>query len=182
MAHVPLREDLPGIRGLMAFRPDTGKVLMQLAEVLLRGASTLTRGERELIAAFVSTRNDCTFCSRSHAAFAAAQIDGGTDVVEAARRDPGSAPISLKLRRLLAIAERVQESGKKVDDEVLAAARTAGASDMEIHDTVLIASAFCMFNRYVDGLGAITPNDPHAYEAMAKVLVRDGYVRPLPER
>jgi uncharacterized peroxidase-related enzyme len=179
MAHVPVREDLPGIRGLMAFRPETGSVLSELAEVLLRGPSSLTRGERELIAAVVSTRNDCTFCYRSHAAFAAAQIDGGTDIVEAVRRDPASAPISMKLRRLIAIAERVQEGGKKVDDEVVSAARTAGATDVEIHDTVLIAAAFCMFNRYVDGLAATTPNDPHAYESMAKIIVRDGYVRPL---
>lgn len=177
MPHIPVSPEVPGIRGLMSFRPATAKPLQDLAETLLRGPSSLTRGERELIAAVVSTRNDCTFCASSHAAIAAAQIDGGKDVVEAARRDPAHAPISDKMKALLAIAEQVQRGGKHVEDGHVASARSAGASDVEIHDTVLIAAAFCMFNRYVDGLAAITPTDPRAYEAMAELIVKNGYVR-----
>jgi uncharacterized peroxidase-related enzyme len=177
MPHIPVASELPGIRALMAFRPETAKPLQDLAETLLRGASPLSRGERELIAAVVSTRNDCTFCASSHAAIAAAQIEGGKDVVEAARRDPTRAPISPKMKALLAIAEQVQRGGKHVKDADVSRARASGATDVEIHDTVLIAAAFCMYNRYVDGLDATTPSDPRAYDAMADMVVKNGYVR-----
>jgi alkylhydroperoxidase family enzyme len=62
MAHIQLPEDLPGIRGLMVFRPETAEPLNQLADLLLRGPNTLSPGDRELIATFVSSRNDCFFC------------------------------------------------------------------------------------------------------------------------
>jgi uncharacterized peroxidase-related enzyme len=129
----------------------------------------------------VSTRNDCTFCSASHAAFAAAQLEGGKDVVEAARRDPTTAPVTPKMRALLSVAEQVQRGGKHVTDEAVAAARAEGATDVDVHDTVLIAAAFCMFNRYVDGLAALTPTDPTAYAMMANMIMEQGYVRsPMP--
>lgn len=183
MPRIPSPPQVPGIVGLFASRPDTAKPLQLLAETLLRGpfaeGSTLTRGDRELIATVVSTRNECVFCSMSHAAFAAAQLDGGKDVVEAARRDPKSAPVSPKIRALLAVAEQVQRGGRQVTDEAVAAARAEGATDTDVHDTVLIAAAFCMFNRYVDGLAAITPTDPAAYDQMAEMVVQQGYVRPL---
>jgi uncharacterized peroxidase-related enzyme len=181
MARIPSPPQVPGIAGLFAARPDTAKPLQLLAETLLRGpfaeGSTLARGDRELIAAVVSTRNDCTFCSLSHAAFAAAQLEGGRDVVEAARRDPKAAPISSKMRALLALAEQVQRSGRDVTDEAVAAARAEGATDDDVHDTVLIAAAFCMFNRYVDGLAALTPTDPAGYETTAQMIVEHGYMR-----
>lgn len=162
------------------YRPETAQPMKELAEVLLRGESTLTRGERELIASVVSTHNECVFCSESHAAFAAAQTEGGMAVVAAARRDPATAPISAKLKSLLVIARQVQQSGRAVTDEAVANARAEGATDRELHDTVLIAAAFCMFNRYVDGLQALTPTDPQAYAAMADLVVKNGYVRPFP--
>jgi uncharacterized peroxidase-related enzyme len=181
MARIPTPPQVPGIVGLFAARPDTAKPLQLLAETLLRGpfaeGSTLSRGDRELIAAVVSTRNDCTFCASSHAAFASAQLEGGKDIVEAARRDSKTAPISPKMRALLAVAEQVQRSGRNVTDEAVAAARAEGATDADVHDTVLIAAAFCMFNRYVDGLAALTPTDPAAYEMAARVVVEHGYVR-----
>ena len=71
MPHIALNSDQPGIRGLLQYRPETGRPLSELAEVLLRGPSTLTRGERELIGAYVSALNDCRYCSSSHAAWAA---------------------------------------------------------------------------------------------------------------
>jgi uncharacterized peroxidase-related enzyme len=182
MPRIPSPPQVPGIVGLFAARPDTAKPLQLLAETLLRGpfaeGSTLARGDRELIAAVVSTRNECTFCSMSHGAFAAAQLEGGKDLVEAARRDPTAAPISPKMRALLAVAEQVQRGGRHVTDEAIAAARAEGASDVDVHDTVLIAAAFCMFNRYVDGLSAITPTDPAGYETMAQMIIEQGYVRP----
>ena len=107
----------------------------------------------------MSNGNDCQFCQMSHSTFAALQLDGGMAVVDAVKVDPDGAPISHKVRALLAIADAVRSSGLKVTDELVAAARAEGATDVEIHDTVLIAATFCMFNRYVDGLGTRAPDD-----------------------
>jgi uncharacterized peroxidase-related enzyme len=174
--HIKLGNDSPGIVSLFEYRPETARPLSELAEVLLRGPSTLTRGERELIASYVSSLNSCSFCTDSHAAFAAAQVPGGMTLVDQVRADPGGAPISAKLRALLRIAAAVQQGGKNVRDQDVEAAREAGADDREIHDTVLIAAAFCMYNRYVDGLATSLPEDPASYEASAAVIVNDGYM------
>ncbi|MDN3354269.1 peroxidase-related enzyme [Actinomadura sp. DC4] len=182
MAHIALNSDEPGIRGLFHFRPETALPLNQLAEVLLRGDSTLSRGERELVAAYVSSLNQCHFCTSSHAAFAAAQLPEGMDLVDQVRKDPESAPVSPKLRALLDIAAAVQAGGRNVTGEQADAARALGATDVEIHDTVLIAAAFCMFNRYVDGLGTWAPDDPAGYAAAAEMIVAAGYVGTMPQQ
>jgi uncharacterized peroxidase-related enzyme len=179
--HIALNSDEPGIRGLLRFRPETGRPLSELAEVLLRGPSTLTRGERELIAAYVSALNGCQYCTSSHSATAAAQLPGGMALVEQVRADPGDAPVSAKLAALLKIAAAVARSGPSVTAHDITAAREAAATDLEIHDTVLIAAAFCMFNRYVDGLATIAPDDPALYAAGAQRLVADGYLPPPAE-
>jgi uncharacterized peroxidase-related enzyme len=145
--------------------------------VLLRSPSTLTNGEREMIAAFVSAGNDCAFCCASHRAAAAHQLDGDYALVDAVKREPASAPISAKLKALLAIADRVRVDGKQVNEKDVEAARLAGATDLEIHDTVLIAAAFCMFNRYVDGLATWTPDDSRAYDEMGRRIAQEGYLR-----
>jgi uncharacterized peroxidase-related enzyme len=168
---------MPGITAGFAFRPDTAKPMRELAEVLLRGPSTLTSGEREMIATFVSTRNDCAFCRDSHRAAAAHHLGGNYDLVDAVAGDYQKAPISPKLKALLAIASKVREGGRHVTPEDVARARREGATDVEIHDTVLIAAAFCMFNRYVDGLATLTPADPSAYDAMGRRMAQQGYVR-----
>jgi uncharacterized peroxidase-related enzyme len=175
MAHIHLQEDLPGIRGLMVFRPETAEPLNQLADILLRGPNTLSPGERELIAAFVSSRNDCLFCQSVHGAVAAYHLDNNEQLVLDVKRDPESAAVSDKMKALLAVAGKVQRSGKDVTAEDIARARACGASDMEIHDTVLIAAAFCMFNRYVDGLGTWAPTDADMYRQRAPLTARDGY-------
>jgi uncharacterized peroxidase-related enzyme len=179
MAHIDLGVDetrYPGITGPMKYRPETGNPLNELAEVLLRKQPhPLTPGERELIAAYVSGLNDCDFCCSSHSAFAAAQLTDGMDLVDRVRADLDSAPVSPKLRALLRIAGAVQESGRKVTPDLVAAARAEGAVDLEIHDTVLIAAAFCMYNRYVDGLATFAPPDKGAYAGMAQRIVERGY-------
>jgi uncharacterized peroxidase-related enzyme len=180
MPHIDLDSAQPGIGGLFQFRPETARPLSELAEVLLVGPSTLTRGERELIAAQVSSLNECKFCAGSHAAFAAAQLPGGMDLVEQVRADPDRAVISAKLKALLRIAAAVQVSGREVSAADVERARQEGATDLEIHDTVLIAAAFCMFNRYVDGLATIAPEDPAAYTASAHRIVEGGYLGFLP--
>jgi uncharacterized peroxidase-related enzyme len=178
MPHIALNSAEPGIRGLLRYRPETARPLSELTEVLLRGPSTLTRGERELIAAYVSALNDCQYCSSSHSASAAAQLPGGMALVEQACADPATAPVPAKLKALLLIASAVRHSGRAVTAEQVAEARAAGATDVEIHDTVLIAAMFCMFNRYVDGLATTAPDDPAAYAAGAQRLITQGYVAP----
>jgi uncharacterized peroxidase-related enzyme len=176
MPHIDVDNDLPGIVGLMRFRPETGQPLSALAETLLRNPNTLSRGERELIAAYVSSLNECRFCTSSHAAFAAAQLPEGMDLVTAACADPRQAPVSAKMKALLNVAGKVQRGGRNVTSSDVDAARAAGATDVEIHDTVLIAAAFCMYNRYVDGLGAVTPDDPEGYAQTADMIVTHGYL------
>jgi uncharacterized peroxidase-related enzyme len=178
MPHIALNSAEPGIRGLLRYRPETARPLSELTEVLLRGPSTLTRGERELIAAYVSALNDCLYCASSHSACAAAQLPGGMAVVEQVRADPGAAPVPAKLKALLEIAAAVRGNGHAVTAEHIAHARATGATDVEIHDTVLIAAVFCMFNRYVDGLATITPDDPALYAAGAQRLIAYGYLPP----
>lgn len=180
MPHIELPEGVPGILGPMMFRPETARPLNQLAEVLLRGDSTLSRGERELIAAYVSALNECQFCQRSHGTFAAFQLEGSWSVVGAVKRDPHTAPVSEKMKALLAIAAKVQADGRSVTSADITAARDQGASDVEIHDTVLIAAAFCMYNRYVDGLGTWAPDDQAAYDASAARIIEQGYGSSVP--
>ena len=178
MPHITLNSAEPGIRGLLRYRPETGRPLSELTEVLLRGPGTLTRGERELIAAYVSSLNGCRYCSSSHSACAAAQLPGGMALVEQVRADAPSAPVPAKLKALLVIAAAVQRGGLDVTAGQVAAARAEGATDLEIHDTVLIAAVFCMVNRYVDGLATIAPDDPAVYAAGAQLLIERGYVPP----
>ncbi|MET8066017.1 carboxymuconolactone decarboxylase family protein [Micromonospora sp. NPDC005686] len=178
MAYIDLGVDeheFPGITGPMRFRPETAQPLNMLAEVLLRAPHSIPPGERELIAAYVSGLNDCTFCCSSHSAFAAVQLDAGMTVVDKVRADLDSAPVSPKLRALLRIAGAVQQSGRAVTADLVDAARAEGADDVEIHDTVLIAAAFCMYNRYVDGLGTFAPQRPEDYLPMATRVVEEGY-------
>jgi uncharacterized peroxidase-related enzyme len=179
--HITLPDGLPGITSGFAFRPETAGPLRELAETLLRGPNSLTSAEREMIAAFVSSRNDCRFCQLSHRAAAAHHLDGDYSVVDAVTRDYAHAPVSSKMKALLAIAGRVQQGGKHVTAPDVEAARKEGATDVEIHDTVLIAAAFCMFNRYVDGLATVTPEDPASYDEMGRRMAREGYLR-APQR
>ena len=176
MPHIALPEGLPGIRGAMAFRPETAKPLNDLVEVLLCGPSTLTLGERELIATYVSYLNDCHYCQSIHGAIAAAHLDGNEDLVKRVKADFHHADVSEKLKALLVIASKVQRGGKNVTAEDVLDARSAGATDLEVHDTVLIAAAFCMYNRYVDGLGTTQPHDEALYRERGKHVAREGYV------
>jgi uncharacterized peroxidase-related enzyme len=176
MAHIKLlNEELPGIVGLLNYRPETGKPLTDLAEVLLRGPSSLSSGEREIIAASVSYWNGCHFCHTSHAAAAAAHLKSGLSLIDDIKAGLPQTPVSNKLRALLHIAHQVQRNGKNVTEEDVAEAREFGATDIEIHDTVLIAAAFCMYNRYVDGLGTWAPGPNEAYAEMGERMAHVGY-------
>lgn len=177
MAHINIDETIPGIRSLVLFRPETGKHLYELAQVLLRGESPLCEGERELIAAYVSHLNQCVFCRNSHAAAARCLLQHNAQQVDEVLSDMEHSSVSAKMKALLNIAGKVRQLGKEVSPDDVAAARTLGANDREIHDTVLIAASFSMFNRYVDGLASFTPTDEHLYEEMGKRMA-SGYVLP----
>jgi len=175
MPHIAIPEGLPGIRGLFTVRPETAKPLCELANVLLHGAGTLSPAERELIATFVSSENDCHYCQTSHGAVAAVHLGGDDALVADVKRDFETAAISAKLKALLAIAGKVRAGGRNVRPEDVERARREGATDLEIHDTVLIAAAFCMFNRYVDGLATWAPVEPESYRARAAHIAEKGY-------
>jgi uncharacterized peroxidase-related enzyme len=177
MPHIKLQEGLPGIRGPMAFRPETAKPLNALAEILLRDDNnSLTRGERELIGTYVSSLNDCFFCQNIHGAIAGHYLHGDIPFIDGVKKNYQAAPISSKLKSLLSIAGSVQSGGKNVTPGQIEAARSEGATDKEIHDTVLIAAAFCMYNRYVDGLATWAPEDRQFYVNRAKQRAEEGYI------
>ena len=177
MAYIDLKNDLPGIRGLMAFRPQTARPLNELAEILLRDDNnTLSRGERELIGAYVSEVNDCFFCQSVHAALAQHYMQCDTSFMDAIMQNHTTVDISPKLKALLSIAGAVAVSGRNVTPDMIEKAKNEGAIDIEIHDTVMIAAAFCMFNRYVDGLGTWAPTDRQVYIDRASRRAEEGYL------
>lgn len=178
MAHIKVPEGVPGIRSLAMFRPDSGKHLYDLVQILLRGQSPLSPAERELIASHVSAGNGCRFCMSSHAAAARELYGEKSQIVDCVIRGEDTPLLSEKMKALLVIAGKVRENGKKVKPEDIEAARNAGAGDRDIHDTVLIAATFSMFNRYVDGLATLTPDDDTAFAEMGKRIATKGYVPP----
>ncbi|MBS1501436.1 MAG: carboxymuconolactone decarboxylase family protein [Bacteroidetes bacterium] len=176
MPHIDLPQEYPGIRSLFVYRPETAAPLCNLAQILLHDPHpTLSAGERELIASYVSNLNTCKFCTASHSAIAKHQLGSNLALVKQVLADPEGAPISNKLRALLKIAAKVQSGGKNVLPGGITAARNEGATDLEIHDTVLIAAAFCMYNRYVDGLATWQPDNEAFYDKMGEQRAREGY-------
>ena len=144
MAYIEIEEGLPGIRGLLAFRPETAKPLGDLADALLHAPGTLSPGDRELIAAHVSHLNECVFCHASHAAIAACHLQD-EELVARASRGPENAEISDKLRALLALAARVQQGGRAVRPDDIARAREAARA--EIRMVVRASDDVCMLGR-----------------------------------
>ena len=179
MPYISLEQHLPGVTGLLEYRKDTATPLRELTQILLRGPSSLSEAERELIATIVSYKNECVYCTTSHTA-AADVFMGENETSAKVKQDINTAPVSDKMKALLTIAVQVQQSGKNVKSETVVLAKNAGASDLEIHDTVLIAALFCLYNRYVDGLSTIAPTDPAYYKSLGERLKSNGYHR-LPQ-
>ncbi|RYY60515.1 MAG: carboxymuconolactone decarboxylase family protein [Chitinophagaceae bacterium] len=176
MAFIDLQNDFPGIRGPMAYRPETAGPMNQLANVLLHDEDhTLSRGERELIGAYVSSLNNCFFCQQVHGAMAQHYLGCSMQFIDGVKENPEAMDLSGKMKSLLAIAASVQQGGKMVTEAQVTLARENGATDLEIHDTVLIAAAFCMFNRYVDGLQTWAPQDRQVYIGRAAMNAANGY-------
>jgi uncharacterized peroxidase-related enzyme len=193
-----LPPNLPGMIALGAYRPDVYGQMAALANNVLRTGhpeSTLIPSEREMIASYVSSLNNCTYCATVHGAVAVAHMHnakaegtGQGDQVTKAKAeeivdsicikhdsDANGTEASPKLKKLLKIASQVRESGQNITAEAIAEAKEVGVTDMDIHDTVLIASLFCMFNRYVDGLtGEISGNIEHLKEG-GGMIAENGY-------
>lgn len=182
MPHVNLSSDAPGISGLFASFPETAKPMRGLAEQLLRGPSPLSPAERELIAAYVSSGNECVFCTQSHSSAARHLFGEEHELVDEVLENPTEAGVDERLKALLHIAGKVRRDGRLVTEEDIEQAREAGADDRAIHDTVLIAAAFCMFNRYVDGLATWAPTERQMYDKMGERMAREGYLRPSPNQ
>ncbi len=177
MPHIQLPEGFPGISGPLEAYPETALHLRELADALLRGPSSLTPAEREVIATAVSAGNECRFCTRSHAAVARHHLGEGAGLVDAILAGDSLFPVSPKLTALLAIADKVRLDGRLVLPEDIARVRASGADDRAIHDTVLIAAAFSMYNRYVEGLATEAPDDGALYDQMGTRLAEYGYRR-----
>jgi uncharacterized peroxidase-related enzyme len=168
----------PGIVELLFYKGPSGAALSKLAHTILHGPSPLTRGERELIASYVSYLNNCEFCHKSHSASANEHLGDNGKTVACIRENPATAPVSEKMKHLLAIAGKVQKSGREVTSGMIDDAKKAGATDEEIHDAILIAAAFCMYNRYVDGLHTTLPEEDKEYKEMGQRLATKGYKYP----
>lgn len=179
MPHIPLDSHLPGITGLLEYRKDTGEPIRDLTQIILRGPSTLTEAERELLATVVSHGNECKFCTTAHAA-TVDMLLGERETSKKVRLDISTAPVSEKMKALLIIAAHTGKSGKLVTEQDIEHAKTAGATDLEIHDTVLIAALFSLYNRYVDGMATAMPDNEGYFSILADRLVNHGYKR-LPQ-
>jgi uncharacterized peroxidase-related enzyme len=177
MPHINLSNEYPGVRSLFVFRPETAQPLNLLVQTLLHDPHpTLSAGERELIATYVSSLNECKYCATIHGAIAKHQLGNKPHTVQQVIANPETAGISAKMKMLLRIAAKVQQGGKQVSENDITTAKSEGATDIEIHDTVLIAAAFCMFNRYVDGLATWQPDDEELYDKMGKQRATEGYL------
>ncbi len=182
MPHINLPSEFPGIRSLFMYRPETAAPLNHLVQTLLHDPHpSLSAGERELIATYVSSLNTCKYCTTIHGAIAKHQLGNNAGIVSSVIADPETAPVSDKLKALLKIAAKVQSGGKNVTPDDIERARNTGASDVDIHDAVLIAAAFCMYNRYVDGLATWQPDNDELYDKMGEQRAREGYLTPPPK-
>ena len=175
MPHIPLDEKLPGITGILNYRLDVALPIRELTQILLRGESTLTEAERELIATVVSHGNECRFCTAAHTAAANAFL-GENETSEKVKHDLAHAPVTSKMKALLTIAKAVQVNGRNVTPDMVGLAKQEGATDREIYDTVAIAALFSLYNRLVDGLASVTPAEPAFYDRLAGILKDKGYL------
>jgi len=178
MPFIQINNEFPGIEGLLFNNPSTGKAICRFVHQVLRGASSLSSAEREIIAAYVSNLNQCTYCNNAHTEVANALLNDEGNTMACVNASVATAPLSPKMKALLQIASKVQQGGMYVDETDIQNARRLGANDNDIHDAVLVAAMFCFINRYVDGLRTETPPDREDYKLPAKYLARLGYRYP----
>jgi uncharacterized peroxidase-related enzyme len=177
--------EFPGILAAMNLAPGLAVHLRGLADALLVDdfpGATFARGERELLATAVSAANDCFYCMDSHGAFAGELLRRATgnrqDAVVDALKEGVPAGLSAKMEALVAIARTVQHRSRDLAKADVERAKTAGATDGDVQLAVLIAAAFCMYNRMVDGLRAKTPPSAEAFRERATQIADHGYSSP----
>lgn len=175
MAHISLDPNLPGMRALLAFRPVIAPPLLTLMQTIMRSNEGLSMGERELIATYVSRLNNCYNCHQIHGEVAQCFFENQPNLVEQIKEDYENAPVTARQKVILAIAGSVQLGGQFVTEKQIDEAKIVGLTDLEIHDTVLIASLFCFFNRYIDGLGVESTDTPESFKIRAKMIAKMGY-------
>jgi uncharacterized peroxidase-related enzyme len=175
MAYINLDSSLPGMRSLLNYRPIIAPPLLDLMKLVMRSDEGLSIGERELIATYVSYLNDCTNCHIIHGEVAQCFFEDDPDIIAQIKEKNIDSKLSPRLHMLLSIAKSVQKSGRLVSNHQLSTARDNGITDVEIHDTILISSMFCFFNRYIDGLGLISEDDSASYKERAKMIAEHGY-------
>ncbi|WP_337044062.1 carboxymuconolactone decarboxylase family protein [Emticicia sp. 17c] len=172
MAYIQLPDNAIGMRGLMAFRPHLAPHLGAFTEGILSIDEGLSKAEREIIGTLVSKLNECQLCEGVHGAVAACYLNDDEALISQIKENYENAPITDKLKSLLAIAASVQKSGKSVSVSQIERAKALGATDIEIHDTVIIAATFCFFNRYLDGLGITPIEDPEVFRERGRMIAK----------
>jgi uncharacterized peroxidase-related enzyme len=183
--------DVPGILTAIRLTPGLGIHLRGLADELLVNefpGATISRAEREMLATAVSAGNDCFYCMDSHGSFATALLEGNgsTELVPLVDEIKlgSSEGFDDKMRALLHIARTVRREPRDLTADDVAAAHAAGAADADVQLAVLIASAFSMYNRMVEGFRARTMPSPDAYRPRAAEIAAHGYsvqpVAPVP--
>lgn len=180
--------DVPGILAAIRLTPGLGTHLRGLADELLVHdfpGSTISRAEREMLATAVSAANDCFFCMDSHAAHANALLEraGATELMPLLDgiKLGSSEGLDARMCALLHIARTVQRAPRELVAADVAAARSAGATDADVQLAVLIAAAFSMYNRMVEGFRARTAPSTEAYRERAAEIAAHGYgARPVP--
>jgi uncharacterized peroxidase-related enzyme len=177
--------DVPGILAAIRLTPGLGVHLRGLADELLVNdfpGATIQRHEREMLATAVSAANDCFYCMDSHGAFASALLERNgaaelTPVIDVIKHG-SSDGLDAKMRALLHISRTLQKTPRGLTDADITAAQAAGASDADVQLAVLIASAFSMYNRMVEGFRAKTAPTAEAYRARAAEIAEHGYSSP----
>ncbi len=178
MPFIQLNNQFPGIEGLLLNKPATGKAICGFVQQALRGKSSLSTAEREMIAAYTSYLNHCEYCQNIHTEIASALLKDNGDAMSCMIGNIGEASLSSKMKSLLQLAAKVQQGGMNVTEQDINNARIHGANDSDIHDAVMVAAMFCFINRYVDGLRTDRFVDKEDYQQPAKQLARFGYHYP----
>lgn len=175
MAHISLDPNLPGMRSLLAFRPAIAPSLLGLMQTIMRSNIGLSIGERELIATYVSKLNNCSQCFQIHGEVAKCFFIDQPTLINEILEDSNLSTITERQNVILNIAKNVQRGGLFVTAKQIEEAKLKGISELEIHDIVLIASLFCFFNKYSDGLGLTSNDTPETLSKRGQIMAEFGY-------
>lgn len=175
MAFITLDNTLQGMRQLLAYKPIIAGPMLALMEGVMRSNDGLSLGERELIASYISYLNDCRHCQIIHGEIAQCLLNDDDFIMDTLRSNFKELKLNPRINAILNIVKCIHLGGKHVGASQIDAAKKIGITEMEIHDTVLISSMFCMFNRYIDGLGLESTDTELSFKQRAKQIAENGY-------